>query len=237
MHGLMRAARGGSYGVVFAAPPCSTFLVARLHYSHGPPQLRSRMHPRGMPGLPPSDADHVERHNLLVQYMIELMSAAKSSGAAIAVENPVPRGNPESPFHQTGLSDHSSLWYLPEMVKMMSSFYMLSVDFPQCALHADFQKYIRVAFTPTLRPMLQRLASLRCVHKNHAAIANGFDALGTQLGHTIPRRCLHFLLKHSLRISLISGRRGRLHILRCVWTCHQMDCRCRCLLHAVGMRL
>ena len=102
-----------------------------------------------------SDADHVERHNLLVQYMIELMSAAKSSGAAIAVENPVPRGNPESPFYQTGLSDHSSLWDLPEMVKMMSSFYMISVDFPQCALHADFQKYTRVAFTPTLRPWVQ----------------------------------------------------------------------------------
>ena len=78
------------------------------------------MHPRGMPGLPPSDADHVERHNLLVKYMIELMSAAKSQGAAIAVENPVPRGNPESPFYQTGLSDHSSLWDLPEMIKMMS---------------------------------------------------------------------------------------------------------------------
>ena len=96
--GLMRAAREGSYGVVFAAPPCSTFSVARLQYSHGPPQLRSLMHPRGMPGRPPSDADHVERHNLLVEYMIELMSAAKSQGAAIAVENPVPRGNPESPF-------------------------------------------------------------------------------------------------------------------------------------------
>ena len=66
---------------------------------------------------------------------------------------------------------------------MMSSFYMISVDFPQCALHADFQKYTRVAFTPTLRPMLQRLASLRCVHKNHAAIANGFDAQGNSLGH------------------------------------------------------
>ena len=181
--GLMRAARGGSYGVVFAAPPCSTFSVARLQYSHGPPQLRSRMHPRGMPGLPPSDADHVERHNLLVQYMIELMSAAKSSGAAIAVENPVPRGNPESPFYQTGLSDHSSLWDLPEMVKMMSSFYMISVDFPQCALHADFQKYTRVAFTPTLRPMLQRLASLRCVHKNHAAIATRYVYLDLARTH------------------------------------------------------
>ena len=73
------------------------------------------MHPRGMPGLPPSDADHVELHNLLIKYMIEIMAAAKAHGAAIAIENPVPRGDPKSPFYQTGLSDHSSLWDLPEM--------------------------------------------------------------------------------------------------------------------------
>ena len=73
------------------------------------------MHPRGMPGLPPSDADHVELHNRLIKYMIEIMAAAKSHGAAIAIENPVPRGDPRSPFYQTGLSDHSSLWDLPEV--------------------------------------------------------------------------------------------------------------------------
>jgi hypothetical protein len=145
---LMRAAHAGTFGVVFAAPPCSTFSVARLQYANGPPQLRSRMHPRGMPGLPTSDADHVERHNLLIQYMLEVMLAAKVHGAAIAIENPVPRGDPESPFYQTGLSDHSSLWDLPEVRKMMSKLYMVSVDFPQCALHADFQKKTPVCGKP-----------------------------------------------------------------------------------------
>ena len=59
--------------VVFAAPPCSTFSVARLQISNGPPQLRSRMHPRGIPGLSPPDQEQVERHNDLVGVMLSLM--------------------------------------------------------------------------------------------------------------------------------------------------------------------
>ena len=58
--GLMRAAAKGSYGVVFAAPPCSTFSVARLQYSSGPPQLRSMLYPRGLPGLPSKEAEIVK---------------------------------------------------------------------------------------------------------------------------------------------------------------------------------
>ena len=180
--GLMRSATEGSYGVVFAAPPCSTFSVARLQYSSGPPQLRSMLHPRGLPGLPSTEAKIVEVHNRLVEYMIAIMSAAASKGAAIACENPVPRGDPNSPFYQTGLADHSSLWDMPEVRRVMSDLYMVYVDFPQCALHADFQKYTRLAFSPALLPMLQRLTSLRCNHRSHASVANGFDEDGNSRG-------------------------------------------------------
>ena len=110
------------------------------------------------------------------------MSAAASKGAAIACENPVPRGDPNSPFYQTGLADHSSLWDMPETRQVMSDLYMVYVDFPQCALHADFQKYTRLAFSPALRPMLQRLTSLRCNHRSHTSVANGFDEHGNSRG-------------------------------------------------------
>ena len=175
---LLSAARAGEYGVVFAAPPCSTFSVARLQYARGPPQLRSMLHPRGVPGLPESDTKLVEKHNLLVDFTIELMRAAAVQGASLAVENPVPRGDPESPFFQVGLSDHASLWDVPEMREFMTDLYMLFVDFPQCALHADYQKYTRLAFTPSLKPMLQRLTALRCKHSTHTAVAHGFDENG-----------------------------------------------------------
>ena len=169
--------------MVFAAPPCSTFSVARLQISNGPPQLRSRMHPRGIPGLPPPDQEQVERHNDLVGVMLSLMTAAAKAGASLAIENPVPRGDPSSRFYQTGLSDHASLWDLPEVMAMMKGAYMISIDFPQCALQANFQKYTRLAFTYDLRPMLNRLSSLRCGHRTHVSIANGFDGRGNSLGH------------------------------------------------------
>ena len=69
------------------------------------------------------------------------MTTAAKMGASLAIENPVPRGDPSSRFYQTGLSDHASLWDLPEVRAMMKDAYMISIDFPQCALQADFQKY------------------------------------------------------------------------------------------------
>ena len=185
--GLMRAAAKGSYGVVFAAPPCSTFSVARLQYSSGPPQLRSMLYPRGLPGLPSKEAEIVKVHNQLVEYTISIMRAAASTGAAIACENPVPRGDPDSPFFQTGLADHASLWDMPEVRLVMSDLYMVYVDFPQCALHAQFQKYTRLAFSSALLPMLQRLTSLRCNHRSHASVANGFDENGNSRGQMSSR--------------------------------------------------
>ena len=68
------------------------------------------LYPRGLPELPSKEAEIVKVHNQLVEYMISIMRAAASTGAAIACENPVPRGDPDSPFYQTGLADHSSLW-------------------------------------------------------------------------------------------------------------------------------
>ena len=65
---------------------------------------------------------------------------------------------------------------------MMKGVYMISIDFPQCALRADFQKYTRLALTYDLRPMLNRLSSLRCNHRTHVSIANGYDGHGRSLG-------------------------------------------------------
>ena len=179
---LMAEVRAGVFGVVFAAPPCSTFSVARLQISTGPPQLRSRIHPKGIPGLSPHDQEQVDTHNRLVGVMLELMAADAKMGAFLAIENSVPRGDPASRFYQTGLSDHASFWDLPEVRAMMKGAYMISIDFPQCALRADFQKYTRLAFTYDLRPMLNRLSSLRCNHRTHVSIANGYDGHGRSLG-------------------------------------------------------
>ena len=66
---------------------------------------------------------------------------------------------------------------------MMKGAYMISIDFPQCALQANSQKYTRLAFTYDLRPMLNRLSSLRCGHRTHVSIVNGFDGRGNSLGH------------------------------------------------------
>ena len=55
---LMRRCHSGEYIAVFAAPPCSTFSVARLFPSKdgkpAPIPVRDRDHVTGLPHLPPS---------------------------------------------------------------------------------------------------------------------------------------------------------------------------------------
>ena len=176
---LLANASDGRYAVVFASPPCSTFSVARLQLHQGPPQLRSRLHPHGVPGLSPEDQKAVDDLDMLLRRMLTIMRAAAQAGAALGIENPVPRGDPHSPFYQPDLADHLALWDTRPIKEFMGQHYMLSADFPMCAFPGwPYQKYTRIAFTPALRPMLRRLAGLRCRHRTHPATAHGFTPSG-----------------------------------------------------------
>ena len=67
---LLANASDGRYAVVFASPPCSTFSVARLQLHQGPPQLRSRLHPHGVPGLSPEDQKAVDDLDMLLERVL-----------------------------------------------------------------------------------------------------------------------------------------------------------------------
>ena len=180
---LRAQTRRRRFGVVFAAPPCSTFSVARLVYATGPPQLRSRLHPHGIPGLRQDDAARVAQHDVLIRRMLDIMHNAALRGAELAIENPVPRGDPASSFFRPELADHLSLWDLDNIRAFSSMHFMLSVDFPQCAFPGSpYQKLTRLAYTAGLQPMLRRLHGLHCRHASHPSVAHGFTEGGQSHG-------------------------------------------------------
>ena len=185
---ITQAAQAGRYFVVFAAPPCSTFSVSRLRLGKGPPQLRSQFHPDGVPGLAHEDQRAVELSNELVRRTLAIMGAAARSGAALAIENPVPRGQPDTDYYEPAYADHASLWDLDMVNAFLTQNYMIAVDFPMCAFPSSpYQKLTRLAFTHTLQPMLRRLQGLRCTHASHPAVARGYTNTGASHGELAAR--------------------------------------------------
>jgi hypothetical protein len=95
---LLVDAKAGRYHAMHIAFPCSTASVAR-HFdastdSHdrGPPKVRDRDHPDGLPEseLDPKHVRELRRANLLLERVVTLAFAARSSPARtrIAFENP-----------------------------------------------------------------------------------------------------------------------------------------------------
>ena len=74
------------------APPCGTASAARnirlSKKAHGPPPLRSFLHPMGRPGNSPSDAKRVQLANSLYQYTVALVLKLHEQGIQWSIENP-----------------------------------------------------------------------------------------------------------------------------------------------------
>ena len=97
-HALLARIRSGQYYAIFAAPPCSTFSVARHFKSKngrggGPPVIRTRQHPTGLPNLNPAHTRELKRANEIIARLCILIGAAHENGTEFIIENPSDRSD------------------------------------------------------------------------------------------------------------------------------------------------
>lgn len=184
LHSLIRTR---TFSAVHAAPPCSTFSVARFYSTDdGPPPVRTRDHPDGLPPrlVPAAHATELQRANEILRRTCVLLTAAHHSNAHITLENPCDRSDPESPLFTH--AQHGSLWSTSWYSTLAQTASLRTVTFAQCKLGSDYQKYTSIAYSESLHPHLGPLGSLACDHPpgTHKLRAGGREPDGTSRPHT-----------------------------------------------------
>ena len=178
-HLLHLASRGEFLGIS-AAPPCSTFSIARFApheegHDGGPPPIRTRLHIRGIPNCPPKFRRKLKEANLLVDRTCAILAAATEAGSEWALENPCDRGLLVAHGGRRDLfadPRHGSIWQMPAIIELSRLASCHMVTFPMCHFSADWQKYTSLLFTPGLQRFLE-LDGIRCTHQSHNKRAGG----------------------------------------------------------------
>ena len=181
---LLRRAQRGEFLAVFAAPPCSTFSIARFLSSTssndgGPPPVRyrSRGQVSGRLDCPAAHRRELREANTLVQRMCAILRAAADAGSEFAIENPADHGDPSHPaifVHP----EHAPLWLMPDVLSLGRHASCRSVSFPLCAFGARVQKWTTLLYTPGFAAGLDDFSLLRCTHRRHDDRAGGDLANG-----------------------------------------------------------
>lgn len=183
---LLERATAGEFLAVIAAPPCSTFSISRFmpHREspdgRGPPVLRTKRYPEGVPEVPAGHSRELRIANRLVRRMAYILGAATAAGSEILVENPPTRNDPAQE-HLFMHAEHSSLWDMPVMRYLQESAKCLTATFAQCRFSADSQKYTTFMYSPGFESSFSILHTLLCDHPTgtHSATAGGLrDADG-----------------------------------------------------------
>ena len=156
---LLRRAQRGEFLAVRAAPPCSTFSVARFrHIAGGPPVVRRRPPDQVAQALncPAKNRSEVRKLNELVNRTINILRAAHNAGSEFGIESPADHGDTNQP----GLfvdADHAPLWVVPEIIALKTDTECTTITFPQCSLGAPWRKETTVMCTPALGFLLADL--------------------------------------------------------------------------------
>ena len=171
---LLRRTESGEFLAIVAAPPCSTFSVARHFKSSdptkpGPPPVRNRENPRGIPGLGPLHAKEVKRANIIIARTCAILTAAANVGTEFIIENPADHGDPSNKYCYLH-HEHCPLWLMDEVRTLETLSSGQKVTFPFCALGHESQKMTTLLYTPGLAASLSHLSQLRCTHKTHKQV-------------------------------------------------------------------
>ena len=113
-------------GLVFflhCGTPCNTFTAARK-LDGGPPPLRSKEAPEGLPGLRPSDEVLVFLGNLFLERSAEACFLVFALGGDFTVENPL----------------LSLIWDTAQMQQLLAGARAFALDFDQCAFGTPWLK-------------------------------------------------------------------------------------------------
>ena len=162
-----------------AAPPCSTYSIARYFKSKdskdgGPAPVRSRSEILGLSDVNAQHQRELRQANEITRRTCVLLSAARRSGAEIAIENPADRGDPSQP-HLFQFPEHGPLWLDPHVITLISEASMRSATFAQCMFGGSAQKYTTFYFTAGFDSSFSPLNRLLCTHApgTHGTVAGG----------------------------------------------------------------
>ena len=169
--------RAGTYFAIFAAPPCSTYSVARFFRGKddsGPPIVRERDSILGITDVPKGHKRELHHANEITRRTTILLTAGYRAGCEFALENPADRGDPTMPW-LFQVASHGPIWLDPHMITMYGACALEEATFAQCMFGADVQKYSTLWFTPGLAPHLHSLQRLLCTHSpgTHGSVAGG----------------------------------------------------------------
>jgi len=130
---------------IWIATPCNSMSRAR-NRPNGPPPLRTRQYPLGLPALSPNDQLKVERGNTLATFSFSLFLLARSLNIPVVIENP----------------STSWLWQQPGALNILRirNTQVLDIDF--CAFGAPWRKRTRLLYCHVdLSPLVPRKCSGR----------------------------------------------------------------------------
>jgi len=150
---------GGHSGV-----PCSTWTAVRYRPG-GPPPLRSRTFPWGLPGLSRKDREKTELHTRLMRTNFELMDELAAVGATVSMEHPADPGRDPFP----------SIWDTSLCGTFVKRWKATRVTFPQCVFGA-MSKKPTMMMTVGMDPSVFREAE--CPHSVHGQVLVGRDEAG-----------------------------------------------------------
>lgn len=114
---------------IWIATPCHSLSRAR-NRPNGPPPLRTRQYPLGLPGLSPNDQLKVERGNTLATFSFSLFLLARSLNVPVVIENP----------------STSWLWQLPGALNVLRIHNTHILDFDFCAFATPWRKRTRLLY-------------------------------------------------------------------------------------------
>ena len=175
---LLRLARAGKVRVALIGVPCSSFSILREHDGVGPPPLRSRLQPHGLPGLSPPDEATLHASNCMALFACLFALEVAITGGQFIIEQPADVGVPGTPWHWPAKAHHAHLLCTRWMILLISVTGASTITFPQCALAAPFRKWTVLVCSEGVYTLLRPLALLRCNHGHagHDMVARGLDS-------------------------------------------------------------
>ena len=138
---LLKRIASGEFLCIIAAPPCSTFSVAR-HFrakgdNPGPPPVRNRVATRGRRDQSAGRLAEAHRANELVGRTCALLLAGWRVGTEYVLENPADHGDLTRPRLFINES-HCPMWLMAEVIALKKLTSAEECTFPMCMLGAQW---------------------------------------------------------------------------------------------------
>ena len=180
---LLDSLRGGAYAAVLIATPCTSFSVARGNHEDGCVHvgLRTFSHESGPPEASEAAKAFVRKHDVFVDFTVDVADAALALDLDLVIENPAPRNDPSLASSWPARAHLPQLWDMRRVRELRARHALSLLVVPQCAFgpgpHGKlFQKYTGLLVSRRVAARLADLRHLQCNHRAHDEMACGDNA-------------------------------------------------------------